>query len=594
MKQLLLFTVFLGMTLSVCAQKRDVPLKEYFADAEFFLAAEEYVDALHDFIEVSKRGYENNANINYKIGVCYLNIPGQKNKSIEYLTKASLSASSKYVASTLNEQFAPLDVYLYLGNAYRVVNNLDKAIETYNVYISLLPDVAKEEKGYANKQIEACNIAREYMNNPIYVKFNLLPSPINSSLSNHNCIVSGDGNIMVFMTKLPFYEAILMSNKKSDGNWSRPINITPQLMSDGDQWATGISYDGKTLLLTREDEFDSDILISKFENGQWTKSEPISANINSRFWESHASFSRDGNTIYFTSNRSGGVGEMDIYSSILQENGEWGAPKNLGKGINTSLNEDSPFVTMDGKSLYFSSQGHKNMGGYDFFVAHLNDTGWANPENLLYPLSTTDEDLLYFPWDTGQVAYMQRIADGGLGSWDIYMVDFTPPPTAEEPIAEVTPVPMESEASKIQEPTRVFELEVSPILFGFDNSALSPQTLAELDKYIKLMKDNPTVKLTIVGNTDALGPEEYNQSLSVRRAVSIMKILTKKGIDASRIEVIGMGETQPVAINANPDGSDNPEGRAFNRRAEFKITGIDEKTLLIKRAEIVPPQLRIK
>lgn len=596
MKHIILPVIFSLISVVSYTQKKDITVKEYFADAEFFFVAEEYVDALQDYLEVYKRGYENNSNINYRIGVCYLNIPGQKEKSINYLVKASESVSEKYTGSTLGEKNAPLDVFLYLGNAFRVMYELDTAIKTYNKYLELLPEQASEERAYAKKQIEACQIAGEFVSNPRLVSFSSLGSLINNSNANHNCVISGDGMTMIYMSKLPFYEAVFMSKKRGK-NWSRPVNITPQIMSDGDQFVTGISYNGNTLFLTKEDVFDSDIYLSKFKNGKWEKSKPIGKPINSRYWESHASVSSDGNTIYFTSNRRGGFGGMDIYFAEKLENGDWGEPQNLGELVNTELNEDTPFVTVDGKTLYFSSQGHRNMGGYDFFAINFSDSGWGGPENLQYPLSTTDDDLFYFPYAEGTIAYTHKILEEGKGNWDIYMVEFPEAKQLEEELTEQIEEVIEEEAelqTPLDIPVEKTTIQLKPILFSFDNYSLSAEGKRIVAEHIKLLNKNPNMKLKIIGHTDALGPEIYNQKLSERRALAVLKYISEKGISKDRLEAIGMGEKQFIAVNKKSDGADNPEGRKYNRRVEFEFSSTEKQKYIFQKTDIVPESLKLK
>jgi hypothetical protein len=216
-----------------------------------------------------------------------------------------------------------------------------------------------------------------------------------------------------------------------------PENITPQLLSDGDQYVTDLSYDGKTLLLTKEDEFNSDIYISHYEDNRWTVSRPLGPNVNTKYWESHACLSKDGKKLYFASNRKGGVGSMDLYVSELTDAGIFGPAKNLTE-LNTELNEDTPFITENGKLLFFSSQGFVNMGGYDIFRSELEaNNKWAVPENMGYPINTTDDDLFYFPVNNNRSALYSRIDESGFGGMDIYEVLY--PFVPEEPIAEVVP-----------------------------------------------------------------------------------------------------------------------------------------------------------
>ena len=151
-------------------------LRNIFSDAEYFLMDESYPDALVEYQKLYQRGYKDNANINYRIGICYLNMPGEKDKSIPYLAKAAQNTTTRYNEGIFSESKAAIDVFLYLGNAYRVTNELDRAIDAYNHYKQLLGDKESEMIAYANQQIAACNNARTAMNNPVYFFFRMFPS----------------------------------------------------------------------------------------------------------------------------------------------------------------------------------------------------------------------------------------------------------------------------------------------------------------------------------------------------------------------------------------------------------------------------------
>jgi outer membrane protein OmpA-like peptidoglycan-associated protein len=630
--------VFLAFILlaqfSLQAQEKDqAELKEYFLDAEFFFAEEEYTDALYDYQELYNNGYKDNANINYRMGICYLNIAGQKDKAIDHLLEAVKNVSSKYKESTLKQKTAPVDAYLFLGNAYRVNNILDKAIESYNKYKELA-NSANEIK-YADQQILACNTALRFISNPLKIRITNLGDSVNGNSSNFKAVISGNGKTLLYMNELPFYDAVYFSKYTPEG-WSSPVNITPQIQSDGDQYVTSVSYDGTKLFLTKEDAFNSDIYISNFSNNKWSKSVPvIGQDLNTKYWESHASISRDGKSLYFTSNRKDGFGDMDIYKSQLQSNGQWGLPVNLGSNINTSLNEDTPFITENDSILYFSSQGHENMGGYDIFVSHLDASGqWSKPKNVGYPISTTDDDLFFYPWHNARVGYISMIRDGGYGKEDVYAIqagDDKPLPVlladffreqekpaapvlaevkpAEPPVAPVTPeapviseppvTPVTPEPSKPSEPVTTpspvtpKEIILDPVYFAFDNFLLTDAGKNQLDKVYQLMKDYPVVRVKLVGHADAKGPAEYNLKLSEKRANTVLLYLTGKGIEKERLESLGLGEKNFAAINSNPDGSDNPEGRRLNRRVEYEIIGTDNNVLII-RMPLIPEQLKFR
>jgi hypothetical protein len=245
---------------------------------------------------------------------------------------------------------------------------------------------------------------------------------VNSHFSENNAVVSGDDSILIYYARLRFYPAVFYSHKEN-GKWCVPENINPDLGVDEDCYPVGISYDGKELLFYRNNEYLGDLFVSRLVNGRWSKVKKLNHNINTNYWESHACLTRDGHTMYFTSNRKGGFGGQDIYSSTRKDvsSDDWGIPVNLGPVINSPLNEETPFILQDGGKLYFSSQGHDGMGGYDIFSSQKTACGnWSEPRNLGYPINTADDDVFFFPVGDGTEAYMALYKKDTYGQNDIY------------------------------------------------------------------------------------------------------------------------------------------------------------------------------
>lgn len=608
MKKILTYFLFSFLTITFTySQQYEEILRDVFLDAEFFVLEESYVDALLEYQKLYNRGYENNANINYRIGICYLNIPGEKEKSIPYLEKAVKDVTPKYKEGIFNETQTPYDSWLYLGNAYRINNELEKACIAYQKYKELLDDDKSEMAKYADQQITACNNAKVAQENPVYYIKENQGETINTEYSDFNPILSADEKVMVFMTSLKFYDAIKCA-RKVDGKWAEPVNITPEIQSDGNQYSNCLSTDGTELYLNVEDNFNSDIYYSSYENERWNKSKPLNKNINTRFWESHASVSSDGEYLYFASNKRGGFGGMDIYVSKKDETGEWGEPVNLGPGINTELNEDHPFLSQDGKVLYFVSQGHYNIGGYDiFFSEQIRDGTWRKPINLGYPINTTDDDLFFYPLGNGKYGYQALFADDSYGSRDIYRFQLFE--SKEKYLAATTKITQEVEEvveKVVEEVEEAVEevVEVIPepeakivvirtIFFNFDDYSLTSQAKSKLENLAGIIKTFTELHILASGHTDAIGPDSYNMILSKRRANSVVEYLKSKGIASDRMQIKALGETDHVAINSNPDGSDNPEGRKFNRRVEFQVIKPDLPNVKVEPVP-VPDHLKIK
>jgi tetratricopeptide (TPR) repeat protein len=417
----LFLPVFLLLTLRLSGQGEE-KIKNMFVEAESYFLFEEYKDALPLYQKILQADPEN-FNINYKIGICYLNDVYQVQKAIPYLEKAVKGISSSSKTNSLKEKMAPPEAFYYLGNAYRANNRLKDATEAYEQF-KLVLDPAVYDIQLVDDQIEACKVAGDEESKPMYYTSLNLGEPVNERFEEINPVVSGDETVIAFTRKLQFYDAVFCS-RKVNGKWSDPVNLTEAFGVDGNSYTTGISYKGDEIYVYRSDNFDGNLYVSKYKNGTWSKLEKLNSNINTKYWESHASVSKDGRTLYFTSNRAGGYGGLDIYKSERKKNGDWGPALNLGPVINSKYNEDTPFITADGNTLYYSSMGHYNMGGYDIFYSTRLDNGqWAKPINAGYPLNTTNDDLFFDPVGDGAFAYMARYSkDDSYGMMDIYKLE---------------------------------------------------------------------------------------------------------------------------------------------------------------------------
>ncbi len=417
-----LFSLFTLLFLipGIAFSQRD-SLRTLFLDAESWFLFEEFADALPLYLELLEND-PGNDNLNYKIGICLLNDPYQKDKSIEYLLKASDNINPAYKENSYKEVTAPPDVLYYLGNAYLVNELLDMAIESFERFLEIMDRNVYDEE-LVQVQIRACQNAKRLKTMPVDLDLYLLDSLINSQYPEIHPVISGDGTKLVFVTELPFYDGAFYCEKTDEG-WSYPQSITQTLGFDADIYPVGLSHDGSEMVLYYDDEYIGNLYYSKFEEGRWLPATKLGENISTKYWESHGCFSKDGQTLYFTSNRKGTFGGLDIYTSERQPDGTWGVPENLGPTINSKYNEESPFITEDGQTLYFSSYGHFNMGGYDIFYSKKDANGsWGEPINLGYPINTTDDDLFFQPVNNGLNAYYSIYSPSGRGRHDIYYMN---------------------------------------------------------------------------------------------------------------------------------------------------------------------------
>lgn len=398
-------------------------VKEIFTQAESYYIYEEYelANPLYLLIESP-----DNMNIKHKIGTCYLNIPGEKEKSFPYLEDAVKSASIESKTESYKEMKAPLEVYFSLAKAYMINNEFEKALTVLQNFSRIVKENPAASKvvnlEFIDQQILACKNAINYRQVPVLFAKELLGSEFSMGGINENPAVSFDGNSIVYTERRGIESAIFYSRKNA-GKWETPVEITTELMAGKDCSSSALNADGTELLLYKTDNYDGAIYSSKYVDGKWTPIKKLNKNINTKFYESHASFSSDGKKLYFASNREGGFGNLDIYVSELDASGNWGPATNLGKDINTPFNEDTPFITANDSVLYFCSEGHNSMGGFDNYKSQHTSNGWKEPSNLGFPVNSADDDRFFQPYKNGKNAFYSMTT--GYKKKEIFLLDMT-------------------------------------------------------------------------------------------------------------------------------------------------------------------------
>lgn len=372
----------------------------------------------------------NNGRLNFRIGVCYLK-SFDKNKAIIYLQRAE----------KLVYNVDPM-LHFRMGEAYHLNSKFDEAIEEFKKYKSnLTPDVLSEQGKEVNKRISECEMAKKYVKDSVRAFIDNLGNNINSTYHDYAPLITTDESVLIFTSKRPgsiggkvdknneYDEDIYISTRDSNG-WKPAVNIGEPVNTKVNDATIGISPDGQQLFVYKSDN-GGDIYVSMKEGLLWSNPKPLPKSINTPWHESAASFSYDNNTIYFCSNNPDGVtnfGQHDIFMSKKDKKGKWGDPVNLGNVVNSEYDEADVFMHPDGRTLYFSSNGHSTMGGYDIFKTALKDDGtWSVPENLGYPINTTSDDRFFVLSGNGKHGYYSSGKAGGIGGHDIYMITMLGP-----------------------------------------------------------------------------------------------------------------------------------------------------------------------
>ncbi|MFN8242179.1 MAG: hypothetical protein U0X39_15670 [Bacteroidales bacterium] len=421
MKKTIVTTAFLLVVGLVTFSQEIKSLQDTYLEADYFFMKGDYKDALPLYLSLCSQ-LPDNANLAFKAGVCYLNIEGKKNLSISYLETASRNMSSRHKEGTITQVAAPYDALFELGNAYRVNYQFDKAKDAFGKYReTLLPD-EKEDLEFVDHEIKVCENAARLIENPVDFTLENMGDPFNNAKANFNPVISADGKTFVFMVSEKFYDAVMIT-RMVNNKWTTPANIIEELRSDGDLYISCLSADGKVMYLSKDDDFNSDLWTSNWDGKNWSPITKLNKNINTKYWESHGCISEDGNWLVFASDRPGGTGGLDLYIS-KKEDGDWGPAVNMGPELNSVFNEDRPFLLNNGKTIFFASQDHNSMGGYDIFRSDKQSSGiWSKPVNLGYPINTPDDNIFFMPTGNGKTGFISLQKDNeGFGDKDIYKI----------------------------------------------------------------------------------------------------------------------------------------------------------------------------
>ncbi|MDZ7606084.1 MAG: OmpA family protein [Cyclobacteriaceae bacterium] len=274
----------------------------------------------------------------------------------------------------------------------------------------------------AEKMKENVAFAMENLQKPIDIH----PAPMSALLNAHPFqyfpVLTADEQNIIYTVRMgsSFYddENIVISARDSDGNWTNPVSISPNINSQFNEGTCTISADGRIIIFTtcegRQGYGGCDLYISEKQGDEWGVPKNLGPGINSRSWESQPALSADGRKLYFVSDRAGGVGKRDIWVSEKDAQNIWQKARNLGTSINTSDEEVSPFIHVNGTTLFFASMGYPGFGGYDLYKSEKIDTVWSEPVNLGYPLNTYEDQVSLFVSANGKNGYYSyEKAEGG-------------------------------------------------------------------------------------------------------------------------------------------------------------------------------------
>lgn len=544
------------------------------------------------------------------------------------------------VATPDNEMKYPL-ARLWYGLCLKANEHFDEAIKQLQQFAAAFKG-DRQFKDMAAREIAGCIFARQQYATKATVEVVKMDMPWNAAAGNY-AIAKGGKNyyftssrpnegskkqvnrIYTLDTKDPS-RSVLVDLKYADNKKDAEYG-TPSLNANGDRlYLTRWYKEGPKTVLS--------VFFSERSNGRWTTLRKLNSNVNANGFNALQPFvTADGKQLFFASDKPGGLGGYDIWVSSLDGNGDALNSLNLGKIINTPLNEEAPFFDDAGHRLFYSSNGLVGLGGFDIFESNTANGKWSTPQNMGYPTNSTVDDLYYFAGAGDENKFYISSARGSdccLSLYQLqkkhhlvagYVVDcetHTPLTGVKVSLVDTILNKTVSQAGTNEKAMYVFDnytdgpfklklekegyfkntvrllvngqkdtlfntvvcmsafkinkpIVIKNILYDYNKADLRPVSKIALDSIVRVMIDNPGIKIEIGSHTDAIGSAVYNLKLSQQRAQSCVDYMISRGIDSMRLQAKGYGEGMPIAPNSLPDGSDNVQGRQLNRRTEFTV-----------------------
>jgi len=397
---------------------------DYLAEGQMQMQYKDFYKAI-DFFQKALEIEPNFDHAHLNIGVAYFNL-NKFEECAEHLEAVENSPFKKKV------EFSTMD--FYLAESYFNTNRFAEALPVFERFIASNAGSAFHKEN-AKRDFPKAQFAAEAMKNPVSFKPINLGTEINSQGHEYFPFLSADDKTLIFTSRRPenmgeynkfmgdYLEDLYISEYK-DGKWTAAKNLGAPVNSEASEGTASITQDGRMIFFAAElkDSYGGyDIYYATKTATGWSKPINLGEPINSRYWESQPYLSHDGKHLYFSSLRTGGFGKRDIWVSHFVD-GKWQMPENLGNTINTPGDEQCPFIHADGQSLYFSSDYHPGFGNQDLFLSYYNEDkkAWETPKNLGFPLNTTANEGNIFVNTKGNKGYINSTREGGYGMSDLY------------------------------------------------------------------------------------------------------------------------------------------------------------------------------
>lgn len=580
MRKYLIVLFCLGLSQFKGQVKTEGTYKDFVLEGNYLSLEDNYNMALQNYLQAYAID-SSSAMLNYNIGICYLNSLNNKPKALSFLEKSVKRVDKKCALDDPNEKNAPPLAHYYYGQALHLNYKFDEELEQYMLFEKYVNANDKEWKKTLSRDKDIALFAKMQMEIPLNVQITNLGDSVNSQYPEYSPGLSADERMLIYTTRRPntsgglkdengnYNEDIVVSYKDDNGVWSSPKPLSSNINGNGMEASINLSPDGQTLIVYRDggDGMGGNIYYSTFDGQDWSPLKDFGSDVNTKYWESHACLSADGNVLIFVSNRPGGYGGRDIYRCVKLPTGNWSKALNMGPVINTEYDEDGAFIHPSGSTFFFTSNGHKTMGGFDIMFAILDENNqFSEVTNMGYPINTPDDDVFYVTSPDGKRGYFSSVKEGGFGEKDIYMVSI--PDAREKPLALFKGQIIPSAGEKLPEDLVII---VKDKLTGEIVGTYRPKLMNGTFTTIL-----PPGKEYTFSYQAPAGYEFYSEDVFVSSDISYKEI--KREVSLEPVQLLGKVKAKINTIVLNTVVLDNVKSKRPIENAKVFITDADGRT----------------
>lgn len=578
--------------------------KEILRLADTYFSNQIYQKAVKYYLSAGKEA--NEEDVQYKLAVCYY--------ELNDLTKAKQLFQKLY-----DNRYNKREVNYYLAKISHNEWEFENAISQYKTYLRKLPKDHKDRKmiiGLIKRSANGLKLA--YQPQKSFIE-NMGPV-INSPMDEFRVIQSKNFPEKYYLSSNRDGSTGGKRNKEGlkdeeygkcntdmyvvegkEGIWGEVMPLSALINSSQHDVLQGFNEDGSVMFFTKGFDYKtSNILVDTFRTERTASDFPneFLAKIKGGLGDSHLNIYND-STILFSSKREGGYGGYDIYVTQQRE-GRWTEPHNLGPSINTAYDEISPFLANDGRSLFFSSNNEKSIGGFDVFRSLFlpEQFAWEKAENIGMPVNSGSDDTEYVITQGGKTALFSSDRKEGYGGKDIYISYLKEVENAQlsNALSEVLFIPTDIKTDTVNEtiiantelpndeivgpPVKVRDYLIKPLYYGDDEILLTSENKRQLNSIVEMLQIYPPIKIELACNTAEEGINAYELYFSIKRAEKVVGYLRKNGVDLNRIYVKGLGNNYPIAKEIK-SGGNLKISQKNNRRIDIIVHNADGLPLVL-------------